>query len=310
MKNLRKFYFYLKFLIAYNYHIRSENLNIDNYSGIRTIGIQINEPLLIPKKIWVFWEGTMPKIVDDCLSTMKKMHQEYDFVIINNNNLSNYCDIYFEELGVITPQQKSDLIRLNLLYNYGGYWLDASIILYEKLDWISQLLKEKGSTSFAYYRARNTTQMNFPVIENWLMCSITGDLFFKKWFDELFYALKITPKKYIKLINSSFKKPNDIFQNIGNLEYLVAYVACQKVMREHEINMTLINCDENAFFYQVNAKWIKQKILVDFAINTRPEIMPKLVKLAGKERKYLNYYYEKKKFFKDSLLDFENNSTD
>ena len=32
--------------------------------------------------------------------------------------------------------KQSDVIRLNLVYNYGGVWMDASIILHENLDWI------------------------------------------------------------------------------------------------------------------------------------------------------------------------------
>ena len=67
--------------------------------------------------------------------------------------------------------------------------------------------------------------------------------------------------------------------------------------------MVLINCDKNAFFYQVSHQWMKEKVLIDMAINFAPNEAPKLIKLVGKERKILNKYYEESKYFPNSLLD-------
>jgi hypothetical protein len=80
-------------------------------------------------------------------------------------------------------------------------------------------------------------------------------------------------------------------------------VACQKVMRRHLPSMSLINCDKNALFFQVKHQWAKEKVLIDMAINYSPTPMPRLIKLAGKERKTLSHYYEKGMYLKDSLLD-------
>ena len=74
-------------------------------------------------------------------------------------------------------------------------------------------------------------------------------------------------------------------------------------MRKDLPSMTLINCDRNAFFYQVKNKWVKEKVLIDFAINYPPTDMPKLIKLAGKERGILSRYYAKAMYFKGSFLD-------
>lgn len=145
--------------------------------------------------------------------------------------------------------------------------------------------------------------MNFPVLENWLLASVKNNIFFKYWYDELYLAIQKTPKVYIQEIKKTEKKPADIFQRIGNLEYLVAYVACQKVFRKYFPSISLIDCDENAFFYQFTNRWIKEKILIDFAINYPPAEPPKLIKLAGKERKTISYYFAKKKYFKGSFID-------
>lgn len=281
---------------------RGKNEDIDNYAQEIVLGER--KKILIPKIIWLFWDGEMPLIVHDCLEEVKSLHPDYEVHILNNKNLIQFCDIDFTKFNNITYQQKADLIRLSLLYKYGGYWLDASIMLYEKIDWIGELMQKNGSEGFAFYRAKNTLIKEFPVLENWLLASTQGNIFYKIWFEELKKAILMSPKLYIQQIRVNYPDYKDYFQRISNLEYLVAYVACQKIMRETKVDFTLIDCDKNAFYYQVEAKWLKQKILVHFATNHKPTKMPKLIKLAGKERKYLNKYYKRKKYMKESLLDF------
>src|SRR5690606_30615709 len=128
-------------------------------------------------------------------------------------------------------------IRLHLIYHYGGIWLDASILVYENLDWIETLVNQQHTNSFAYYRAKNTTQPRFPVIESWLLASVEKNIFFKYWFDELFKAIEMTAKNYIQQIRQTENHPEEFFQRIGNLEYLLIYVACQKAIRIHAPSM-------------------------------------------------------------------------
>ena len=55
--------------------------------------------------------------------------------------------------------------------------------------------------------------------------------------------------------------------------------------------------------YQVKNKWMKEKVLIDLALNYPPVEKPKLIKLAGKERGILSRYYSKKMYFNDSFID-------
>ena len=55
---------------------------------------------------------------------------------------------------------------------------------------------------------------------------------------------------------------------------------------------------------QVKNKWMKEKVLIDLALNYPPVEKPKLIKLAGKERGILSRYYSKKMYFNDSFIDF------
>lgn len=278
------------------------NENIDNYADLLTLN-PVAQKAVIPKKIWMYWEGALPEFVEKCVEQIRKKNPNYEVNFLTPENVQAFCDIDYSRLPQITPQQKADLIRLHLIYHYGGIWLDASILVYENLDWIEALVNKHQTNSFAYYRAKNTTQPEFPVIENWLLASEEKNIFFKYWFDELFKAIEVKPENYIQHVKQTEKYPEKFFQKIGNLKYLIAYVACQKVMRPNTPSMTLINCDKNALFFQVKNKWIKEKTLIHIAINHAPEPRPKLIKLAGKERKILSHFYSEKKYLKNSLID-------
>ncbi|RLZ11319.1 hypothetical protein EAH57_02830 [Acinetobacter sp. 2JN-4] len=302
MKIFKKIFYLLKFYSMYANKKRGVNDAIDNEADLIVINPSIPHAV-IPKKIWMYWEGSLSSFVEKCVEQVKKTNPDYEVNFLTPDTVKKFCDIDYERFQHATPQQKADLIRFELIYQYGGIWLDASIIVYESLDWIQDVVIKYKTNSFAYYRAKNTTNLDFPVLENWLLASTAKNIFFKQWFDELSKAIELSPKVYIQQIKNSDTNAKDIFQEIGRLEYLVAYVACQKVMRAYLPSMTLINCDKNAFFYQVKNQWVKEKVLIDMAINDSPFELPKLIKFAGKERKILSHYYSKKMYFKGSLLD-------
>ena len=281
---------------------RGVNAAIDNEADLIVLNPTITDAA-IPKKIWMYWEGPLAGFVKECVEQVKKTNPDYDVHFLTPDTVKSFCDIDFGRFPKATPQQKADLLRFELIYQYGGIWLDASTIVYESLDWIQDLVKKTKTNNFAYYRAKNTTIKTSPVFENWLLASAAKNPFFKYWFDELVTAIELTPKAYLQKLKETEPDYQDLIQHIGRLEYLVAYVACQKVMRNHLPSMCLINCDKNALYFQVKHQWVKEKVLIDMAIHYPPAEMPKLIKLAGKERKTLSHYYEKGMYLEGSLLD-------
>ena len=286
----------------FSYKKREMNDAIDNYADMLVLNSN-EQNSIIPKIIWMYWEGELPLFVEKCVENIKNKNPTYEVNFLTPQTVHNFCNINDSHLKNATPQQKADLIRFDLIYQFGGIWLDASTIVYENLDWIQDIISKNKTNSFAYYRAKNTTNSQYPVLENWLLASTEKNIFFIKWFDELYLAIKFGPKAYIQQLKDTEENYQDLFQEIGRLEYLVAYVACQKIMRENFLSMTLINCDKNAFFYQVKNKWVKEHTLIDLAINYPPPELPKLIKLAGKERGILSQYYTKGMYNKGSLLD-------
>lgn len=142
----------LKFYIMYFYKIRGTNLKIHNYANMITLNPKPEE-VKIPKLIWLYWEGMY--------HYLWKMHRKYKAnkcklwgSFLTPTTVDQFIQIDFDSLNIHLPQHKADLIRFKLLYVYGGIWLDASIIVYENLDWIQELVSQNQTESFAYYRKK------------------------------------------------------------------------------------------------------------------------------------------------------------
>ncbi len=96
----------------------------------------------VPKNpIWImWWQGieNAPEIVKCCINSVKKNKNNHEVIIITENNFKEYLNlpnfIYKKfQKGYISKTHLSDLIRLNLLYLYGGLWLDATVFVSQKI---------------------------------------------------------------------------------------------------------------------------------------------------------------------------------
>lgn len=124
----------VEFLYNENRHL----IETFNVSGAHRIDSVIGEK----SNIWVlWWQGleNAPEIVKICISSIKKYSNGRQVVVLDKNNYSQYLSIqkkYIKmmEEKIITVTQFSDLLRLNLLYQQGGIWLDATYLLTDMLD--------------------------------------------------------------------------------------------------------------------------------------------------------------------------------
>ena len=74
------------------------------------------------KMIYTFWEGEKPAYIELCMETW-----EFDHVILNYDNLGQYTDIS-DKVRRFTLPQIADCVRVHVLRDNGGVWLDADTI--------------------------------------------------------------------------------------------------------------------------------------------------------------------------------------
>ena len=116
--------------------IMKENLRKYTYVlNRKTIATLSQNPY--PNKIWFYWSDGVenaPKIVHICLKSIKKYIPNMDVVLLDKHSIKKYIKLPKHVMekyknGVICEAHFSDIVRVNLLKEYGGLWLDSTIFL-------------------------------------------------------------------------------------------------------------------------------------------------------------------------------------
>lgn len=86
--------------------------------------------------IWMCWlQGFehAPLLVKRCLESIQKNIPDKRIVLLDENNITDYVEMpdYILDKwkkGIIGNAHFTDLVRLELLIKYGGYWIDATVL--------------------------------------------------------------------------------------------------------------------------------------------------------------------------------------
>lgn len=91
--------------------------------------------------IWVlWWQGVSqaPGIVKACIKSIQRNAGNHPVHLLSKDNLKDYVDIplfIFEKVdkGEITLTHLSDIIRMSLLAKYGGFWIDSTVYVTQRI---------------------------------------------------------------------------------------------------------------------------------------------------------------------------------
>lgn len=97
--------------------------------------------------IWCYWSqgiDNIPHFHRQCLKNWNnKISNKYKINVIDKDKFLNMQNELKEDFfSFFTYQQQSDMVRIYLLYNYGGIWIDITTILMRDLDWIIEKYNE------------------------------------------------------------------------------------------------------------------------------------------------------------------------
>lgn len=221
-------------------------------------------PYINPQKlpIWVCWlqgEKNMPDIVRTCYESIKSNANNRPVFLISIDNIEKYIDVpeYLKDklnAGYIKYANYTDILRLMLLYKYGGTWIDATVYLSSILDdnWRNPLFssikldpKDKKYT-ISKYKWATFYLFSFPespAIECFINVLLSYwkdgykksiDYFLIDYVFELLYNKNIDFRKCIDAIpfhqegiydlqeklNSQYKEGLNIFDNKTNIHKL------------------------------------------------------------------------------------------
>lgn len=140
----------------------------------------------MPEKIiWVMWlQGfnDAPDLVQETYKSICTNKGEYSVITLDKNNYNDYVSIpkhikEKHESGKISFAHYSDYIRIAILADYGGVWLDSTVYLFDRLP--TKYLE------FSQYHAKGIDYFPFSYLyldshkwESYFLCGRKGTAFY------------------------------------------------------------------------------------------------------------------------------------
>ena len=225
---------------------------------------------MIPKIIYVFWEGEITVLVKACFNNIKRMNPGFEVKLLTSESIGQKPKNYdnFDKV-----QHKSDWARIEAISKTGGVWIDISSIVLKPFDsWIDF----DSDTFHGFYAPWGN-----DVIENWAFAAPKGCPLIEAWKKEFKKAFDIGFRTY----NKENDKPECLKRK---LPYLTMHQALHiarikvpdkklKIMKSEDKNMPLdiiiAKCD------------LKAKCVVD--IMKEKHLDHIFIKLSGWIRNYI-----------------------
>ena len=134
---------YRFFLMKHNDKKIKNLFNINKYLDKfdYSLDCDTNIPPYNSNYIWQFWnqgENNAPPIVKKCMQSVKNFNQDKNIIVLDDESIEKYIEIpeYIKkkyQQKIISKAHFSDYIRTCLLVKYGGIWIDATVLLTNRI---------------------------------------------------------------------------------------------------------------------------------------------------------------------------------
>jgi hypothetical protein len=147
-------------------------------------------PVSIPAHIWIcWWDGidAMPPLVRACFNSVKRNAGIYHVQLVTKDNYRRFISIpdYIPEklnAGKITKTHFSDILRMALLAEHGGIWLDATVLVTGVMQAEhTPLFTVKRGYGGAYAPKRRWTGFCIGGIKNNVLFEFVKKFFYEYW---------------------------------------------------------------------------------------------------------------------------------
>ena len=246
-------------------------LCITNYEMIENFND--NETYTLPKVIYGFWDDldSNEVIKSHIKSWRKKISKDWKIIILNKDNVYKYVDDKFLNKygsGQIDATRFADFLRLYLLINNGGCWLDCSIFITNGAflnQYYEEMINKKLDGCFYEYKEL-TLVPSQPHIDNWFMMAPKNSQILKDLYAEFDKAYEMDFLKYKRsvLMNSGILLHKTI--GYGDSTYLLQHAIFHYLLRKEKYNIILKDASESMYKIQEFFSWTRKPIM-NFIIN-------------------------------------------
>ena len=159
-----------------------------------------HQPITSEKNAWTFWDTGFwemrPYVRRNIIGWVRRLGPDWTVRVLDNVersplNVSTFVEATgFHEAfnnrtmtGPYVGAHSGDVVRLPLIYRYGGVWMDAGTFLFRHIDDICWKALEDSSTPYEIAGISPGTEPGNDVIMNGFIAAKKGNGFIKRWHD-------------------------------------------------------------------------------------------------------------------------------
>ena len=158
------------------------------------------QPITSEKNVWTFWDTGFwemrPYVRRNIIGWVRRLGPDWTVRVLDHIdgsplNVSTFLEATeFHDAfnnrtmtGLYVGAHSGDVVRLPLLYHYGGVWMDAGTMLFRHIDDICWKVLEDPSTPYEIAGFAPGTEPGNDVIMNGFIAAKKGNGFIKRWHD-------------------------------------------------------------------------------------------------------------------------------
>lgn len=145
--------------------------------------------VLYKRNIFLYWIGKEYKLIS-ILRNLIYLHSTngigYNVILITHNNIQDYVKNIPKYFYDLCAAHQADFVRVNVICDYGGIWLDLDTLVLDSLDSLFDIIENKDGFLI---------KQNNNILWNGIFGSKKETCFMKEWKKNLRIKLDITEGK-------------------------------------------------------------------------------------------------------------------
>lgn len=257
-----------------------------------------NNTYILPKIIYIYWDNLdNNKIIQSHIQNWKNnLSNDWNIIIIDKNNLNKYVSNNFiKKYNKLDATRFSDFLRLELLKNKGGVWMDACIFITNS-HFLNNYYKEMINNQYdctLYELKVRTIDNNIPYLENWFIMAKKNSILINDLYNEFNKSFELGFLNYKNniLIPSGVRLDKTI--GYQNKTYLMQHAIINYLMYTNK-NKYIINikdAQESMFKIHTLVNW-NDDLIIKYIMTNLDWNDIYAVKLVKSNRRAIKYEQE------------------
>lgn len=229
-------------------------------------------------KVFTYWDSSddLPPIIKLCQESLKKYinKDKFELIILNKESYKEWTTFRFEDINAKLGQAHlTDILRLKLLEQWGGFWLDATCLLTEDFWKATENIRQQEQFLFTYVTSRTGNWFIYSQPNNYIISMILSALLLwwdtQKYLTNYFMFHDIVEMFY--WVDPEYRQHWNSMQSVHPRNALALLKDYNKKCTEEEFNNLL----KGHFVHKLTYKYDKTKVVSD-------SVLDKLIGLCAK----------------------------